>query len=143
MSVVALCLLLLFYHGHTALAQVGQFPQPISVSLDRPVFATSTCGDEAETFCEYTSDADLPPNCMSAVCNSTCTYGSSSPSPIDIAAIGTKGTGVTSLNSSTGPGTTAVFEFTNSFISIAQSPKITTNGLTFAVWIKQDSSNNG
>ena len=147
MAVVVICFFLLLLHGHTS-AQVvtGEFPQPSTVSLLKPVSATSTCGEEEETFCQYTSDvaASLSPNCMSAICDKMCLYSSSSPSSIDLTGLGTQGGGVTT-SLVTGPGDTTVIEFSNSFISIPSSsvPQISANGFTFAVWMKQNNSNDG
>ena len=146
MAIVIVTLWLLFL-GCVSAQVEGEFPQPAAVSLYKPVVASSTCGElQAEAFCEYTDDADssLSPNCMGAVCDDMCLFADSSPSPVDLTSIGTQGGGVTSSLMS-GPGGTAVLEFTDSFISIPSSsaPQISSDGFTFAVWMKQDESNDG
>ena len=124
----------------------GEFPQPLAVSLHKPVSTTSTCGVEPEQFCQYTTDAEdsLSPNCNSETCNNTCPFSSSSPTPVNLTEIGTKGDGVVS-SSEFGPGNTVVMDFSNSFISIPSSsaPQVSNNGFTFGAWIKQDQDNDG
>ena len=150
MDIVRLCLTLLVYSGYSFAQNVPGLEQfsPETISVYKPVSATSSCGTQgAEPYCAYTSDpfASLSPNCLSAVCNSTCQHASSSPSPTDLASIGTLGGGITTPLGGSGPGDTDVLEFTDSFISIPSSsePRISSSGFTLAVWIKQDENNNG
>ncbi len=148
MNFVKLFCILSFLGYSSAQVVVGvNPPSPSTVSLYKPVSATSTCGSAVtETYCRYTTDAaeSLSPNCISQVCNNTCRHSSSSPSPIDLTSIGTQGGGVTQ-SLIVGPGSSNVLEFTDSFISIPSSsaPQIGSNGFTFATWMKQDNGNNG
>lgn len=128
----------------------GQFPPLVSIALNKPVSASSTCGVHmAEQYCEYNTDPSqsLAPNCISATCNDTCIYSSGSPIPTTLTQYGTQGSGVSIRGViASDPGTDSdVFQFVNSFISIPSSnvSQFGQNGFTFATWIKQDSGNTG
>ena len=124
----------------------GEFPQPSTVALYKPVIASSTCGTETENYCQYNTNAaaSLSPNCISATCNNTCPFSNSSPAPKELSEVGSLGPGV-SVVSETGPGQTDVLQFIDSFVTIASSSasQISENGFTFAAWIKQDEGNTG
>lgn len=126
---------------------LGEYPPISSVATFRPATASSTCGiDGAETYCRFTTDstASLAPNCISDVCNSTCPYSSSSPSPIPIATLGSLGSGVMATQGRPGS-STAALEFANSSISVlaARVPLVGDRGMSFAAWINQDQGNTG
>ena len=127
---------------------IGEFPQPSTVALNKPILVSSTCGIESpDTFCDYTSNsaASLAPNCISAVCNDSCPYSDSSPIPTDLSTAGTLGSGVSNVTVN-GPGkSSTALQFSNSFVSIPSSnvPQISVDGFTFVAWIKQNAGNSG
>lgn len=138
-------LLLALFHSVSP-QSIAEFPQAVSISLNKPITASSTCGVTTEQeYCQYAISLEdsIEPNCMSSVCNDTCTFSSSSPLPQDLPVLGTYGSGVTDVSGRSG--SDSAIRFTNSFISISSSniSQFGGNGFTFASWIKQDSGNTG
>ena len=125
-------------------AQIGEFPSPVTVALNKPVTSTASCGmNAADTYCRYTTNSaeSLAPNCLSAVCNNTCPFSSSSPPLVNLAVGATLGTGVTTDTGRPGSSSLA-YQLTNSFLSTTVGP-VSTEGFSFAVWIKQNLGNSG
>lgn len=124
----------------------GQFPVPKSIALNKPIFATSTCGTNgAENFCGFSTDiaASLAPNCLNSTCNDTCHYSDRSPSPIDLTTFGDLGEGVTIEFGGPSVSNSSVLRFSNSYVNISSISLISANGFSFAAWIKQESGNTG
>ena len=127
---------------------VGEFPQPVTISLNKPITASSTCGvASAREYCQYavSLEESIEPNCMSSICNDTCTFSSTSPTPQDLSSLGTYGSGVTLVSGRSNDDSSSALKFVNSYISIPSSnlSQFGSNGFTFASWIKQDAGNTG
>ena len=125
----------------------GSYPAFTSVATFRPVTATSECGGEGiENICEFTTAAaeSLDPNCIEAVCDGSCPFGSVSPVAIPLATLGTFGNGVSTVQGRPSS-TTNALRFDNSSITVPSSrvSQLTDAGFSFAVWINQDPENTG
>lgn len=126
----------------------GSYPPFTSVATYRPVMASSECGggETVENFCEFTTDAtaSLAPNCMEAVCNGTCPYGSASPAAIPLATLGTFSVGVTTVVGRPST-TTSALRFDNASITVPGSrvALVGDAGFSFSAWINQDPGNTG
>ena len=140
-------LLFVAYLLRSCSCQDGEFPNPVTASLNKPVTATSTCGtDGAEIYCVYTEVAadSLAPVCMAETCNDTCPFYDTSPSPTELEKLGTLGSGVSQTTGRLGDPNSAL-SFNDSSINITSIslPQVANDGFTFAVWVKQTTGNNG
>ena len=138
-------LIVVLFHSVSS-QSIGEFPQPLTISLNKPITASSTCGVTAEEeYCQYaiSLEESIEPNCRSSVCNDTCTFSSTSPVPQNLSMLGTYGSGVTVVSGRSG--SDSAIKFVNSFVTISSSniSQFGGNGFTFASWIKQDSGNTG
>lgn len=127
-----------------ASAQLGEFPSPTSVALNKPVSSTSSCGmSGAVTYCRYTTNSadSLAPNCLSTLCDNSCPFSDASPEPQYLALNATLGPGVTEDVGRPGS-TTPALQLSNSFVNVS-TVVVTTDELSFGVWLKQNPGNDG
>lgn len=134
---------LLVFLLEIAFAQRGEYPGIINLAPFKPVTSTSVCGNEkAESYCQFTSDstASFAPNCISRVCNNTCSFGRQSPVPVDLISMGTFGAGVTLAPAGPGSQISSVF-INNSSVSIPSELIVLQEAeFSFAAWINMETT---
>lgn len=141
MSLIPYILLLLLQE--IAFAQRGEYPVIGNLAPFKPVTSTSVCGrDRAESYCLFTTDsvASFAPNCISRVCNNTCPFGSQSPQPLDLIALGSFGTGVTLSPAGPGSQRNSVFINGSSIFIPPENIVAQETGLSFTAWINMETA---